>query len=85
MHTLKLSMLFLFTTAWAQTPTAVGTTAVWIDVPYVHQPAEGCGAASLAMVISYWAAQQGKPAGSAGDVATIQRELYSPKDHGISA
>jgi predicted double-glycine peptidase len=84
-QTLKLGMLLLFSTAWAQSPAAVGPAAVWIDVPYVHQPAEGCGAASLAMVIAYWAAQQHKPAGSAGDLATIQRELYSPKDHGISA
>lgn len=36
------------------------------------------------MVISYWAAQEGKSADSAGDVEAIQRELYSPSEHGIS-
>lgn len=82
---MKFALLLLLSIARAQTPAAVGPTAIWIDVPYVHQPSEGCGAASLAMVMAYWAAQEGKTAGSDGDVAVIQRELYTPKDHGISA
>lgn len=60
-------------------------SAVWIDVPFVHQPREGCGAASLAMLMEYWAQQQGHPAGADSDVATIQRQLYSPSEHGILA
>jgi ABC-type bacteriocin/lantibiotic exporter with double-glycine peptidase domain len=80
-----LAMLLLFSIAWAQTPTAVENSAVWIDVPYVHQPREGCGAAALAMIMAYWAGQQGKTVGADGDVVVIQRELYSPKDRGISA
>lgn len=84
-RTLKFAILLLFPTAWAQTPAAVGNTAIWIDVPFVHQPREGCGAASLAMVMAYWAAQQDRVAGTDGDVALIQRELYSPRDHGIPA
>ena len=82
---LNLALLMLVSTAQAQLPAAVGSGAVWIDVPYVHQPREGCGAASLAMVMAYWAAQQHKAAGTAGDVVLIQQELYSPKDHGIAA
>ena len=35
--------------------------------------------------MSYWAAQQGKSPDSAGDVDAIQRELYSAREHGISA
>ena len=66
-------------------PAAVSPSSVWIDVPYIHQPREGCGAASLAMVMTYWAAQQGKAPGADSDVAAIQRELYSPHDHGIAA
>jgi ABC-type bacteriocin/lantibiotic exporter with double-glycine peptidase domain len=58
---------------------------VWIDVPFVHQPREGCGAATLSMVMQYWAQQQGRPAGAASDVATIQRQLYVPSEHGIPA
>lgn len=58
------------------------TSSLWIDVPFVHQPREGCGAASLAMVMDYWAAQSG--AGTSVDVDSIQRELYSPREHGIT-
>jgi len=85
LRTLKIAVLLLFSTALGQTPAAAGDGAIWIDVPYVHQSREGCGAASLAMVMSYWSAQRGKTAGAEGDVAVIQRELYSPRDHGISA
>jgi predicted double-glycine peptidase len=57
--------------------------AVWLDVPYVKQPTEGCGAASIAMVIQYWAMQSGRQPDA--DVATIQRALYSHDAHGIYA
>jgi ABC-type bacteriocin/lantibiotic exporter with double-glycine peptidase domain len=75
--------LAIAATARAQSPRAADP--VWIDVPYVHQPREGCGAASLAMIMTYWAMQQNKTPGSENDVAVIQRELYSARDHGISA
>jgi ABC-type bacteriocin/lantibiotic exporter with double-glycine peptidase domain len=80
-----LALLIGLTTARAQTPRAVPPSAIWIDVPYVQQPREGCGAASLAMVMAYWAGKQGRALGPEGDVATIQHELYSPRDHGITA
>jgi ABC-type bacteriocin/lantibiotic exporter with double-glycine peptidase domain len=56
----------------------------WIDVPFVAQPREGCGAASLAMVMQYWAAQQHNTAGPASDVAAIQRQIFSPREHGAT-
>jgi ABC-type bacteriocin/lantibiotic exporter with double-glycine peptidase domain len=58
---------------------------VWIDVPFVHQPREGCGAASLSMVMQYWAQQQGRAAGADSEVGAIQHELYAPSEHGILA
>lgn len=66
---------------------AQAPSEVWIDVPFVQQPREGCGAASLAMVMQYWAAQSGgvKADEADRDVGRIQRELYSPNDHGITA
>ncbi len=82
---LGLALLIGLTAARAQTPRAVPSSAIWIDVPYVHQPREGCGAASLAMVMAYWAGKQGKILGADGDVTAIQQELYSPRDHGITA
>ncbi len=69
--------------------------ATWIDVPFVKQPADGCGAASIAMVMQYWEHQHsGMPGLSAvregdispdSDVRRIQQELYSKPAHGIYA
>jgi ABC-type bacteriocin/lantibiotic exporter with double-glycine peptidase domain len=58
---------------------------MWIDVPFVAQPREGCGAASIAMVMQYWAGKQGAAASADSEVARIQHELYSRSDHGIPA
>lgn len=59
--------------------------ALWIDVPFVAQPREGCGAASLSMVMQYWAGKQGAAVSPASDVARIQHQLYSKGEHGIAA
>ena len=59
--------------------------ALWIDVPFIAQPREGCGAASLAMVMQYWAGKLQRPAGRESDVGEIQHVLYSPREHGIPA
>jgi len=66
--------------ALAQAP-----SAIWIDVPFVSQPREGCGAASLSMVMQYWAGKQGIADLPGSEVAAIQQELYSKKEHGIPA
>ena len=59
-------------------------SAIWIDVPFVRQPRDGCGAASISMVMQYWAAQSHAGAGPAADVAAIQHRIYSPRLHGIT-
>jgi predicted double-glycine peptidase len=64
---------------------AADLPGVWLDVPYVKQEKDGCGAASIAMVMQYWQAQQGQPSNQASDAIRIQRALYSPKAHGIYA
>lgn len=57
--------------------------AIWIDVPFVAQPREGCGAASIAMVMQYWRDHDGgKPA---PDVEQILQALHSDAAHGIYA
>jgi ABC-type bacteriocin/lantibiotic exporter with double-glycine peptidase domain len=58
---------------------------VWLDVPFVKQEKNGCGAASIAMIMQYWQHQQGKPASASEDAAQIQRQLYSAPAHGIYA
>ncbi len=56
---------------------------VWLDVPFVSQEKNGCGAASIAMVMRYWQHQKGQP--ETADALEIQRVLYSPSAHGIHA
>lgn len=64
---------------------ATGSSAIWLDVPYFKQEKDGCGAASIAMVMQYWRSQQKKPIGEDADPAKIQRVLYSVPAHGIYA
>ncbi|MGO8790825.1 MAG: C39 family peptidase [Terriglobia bacterium] len=56
---------------------------VWLDVPFVRQEKNGCGAASIAMVMQYWQRQQGKS--PTADPEQIQRALYSRPAQGIYA
>lgn len=57
---------------------------VWLDVPFVKQEKEGCGAASVAMVMQYWLRQEQK-AESGIEPDAIQQALYSRKAHGTYA
>ena len=57
---------------------------IWLDVPFVKQEKNGCGAASIAMVMQYWQRRQQAPA-AVPDVAEIQRTLYSRRARGIYA
>jgi predicted double-glycine peptidase len=61
-----------------------GTSGVWLDVPFVQQEKNGCGAASMAMVMRYWLQQQGRAPDQA-DPGLIQHALYSRQAHGIYA
>lgn len=49
---------------------------VWLDVPFVRQQKDACGAASMAMLMQYWG-------DSAADAEQIRLALYSPRAHGI--
>ena len=59
--------------------------AVWLDVPFVKQTKNACGAASIAMLMQFWEHQQGLPASPDSDPARIQLALFSSKAHGIFA
>ena len=68
------------------------SSGLWLDVPFLKQEKNGCGAASIAMVMQYWAAQRataGQAAASvtaaSADPETIQHALYSASDRGIRA
>jgi predicted double-glycine peptidase len=60
-------------------------SGLWLDVPFVRQEKDGCGAASLAMVMQYWLKQQGRAMDESADSIYIQRALYSPQARGIYA
>jgi len=64
---------------------AVGAhaTGLWLDVPYIHQEKDGCGSASLAMVLRYWQAKNVAVSQDRADPVRIQRELYAAKPRGI--
>ncbi len=64
---------------------AADTAALWLDVPFVKQTREGCGAASIAMVMRYWQAQPGVHAADAPEANTILQHLHSDEGHGIYA
>ena len=63
----------------------VSPPAIWLDVPFVKQERNGCGAASIAMVMQYWQEQGASAAEKNVDPAQIQRALYSRQAHGIYA
>jgi ABC-type bacteriocin/lantibiotic exporter with double-glycine peptidase domain len=57
----------------------------WIDVPFVQQQKDGCGAASIAMVMQYWQQHLGQPASPAADSARIFSALDAKAAHGVYA
>lgn len=65
-------------------PTTSKTKSFWINVPFVRQPRDGCGAASVAMVMQYWAAQEHRPLAASEQVSAIQKSVYSPHLHGAT-
>jgi ABC-type bacteriocin/lantibiotic exporter with double-glycine peptidase domain len=56
---------------------ATAAQAAWLDVPFVKQAKNGCGPASVSMVMAYW--RHG-----AADTSEIDRVLYS-RDTGTFA
>ena len=64
---------------------AADAVNIWLDVPFVKQQKDGCGAATISMVMQYWQQHQGLPASSNSAYDHIQSKLYSPRAHGIYA
>jgi predicted double-glycine peptidase len=62
-----------------------GLSAVSVDVPFVRQEKNGCGPASLAMLVQYWMRQDASIRAEDGDAASIYRELYSAEAKGVYA
>lgn len=64
---------------------AAGNPAIWIDVPFAAQTKDGCGSASIAMVMQYWENKQGQPVAAEANPLTIQAALFSRSAGGIYA
>lgn len=58
------------------------TSGIWLDVPFVAQPPEGCGDAALAMVMQYWDAQLKRPKEASSIRAIIK--AIPPGKHGVA-
>ena len=61
------------------------SAGLWLGVPYIKQTEEGCGSASLAMVLQYWKAHGTRISAGRDDADAIQKQLYSRRVHGILA
>jgi ABC-type bacteriocin/lantibiotic exporter with double-glycine peptidase domain len=64
---------------------AAAQASRWLDVPFVAQPENGCGAAVISMTIQYWNTHGANVSAESFDVANIQNQLYSPAERGIKA
>jgi predicted double-glycine peptidase len=69
----------------ATAQSAEESAGVWLDVPFITQTEDGCGSASIAMLLRYWSAHGTTIAAGRDDAEAIQRQLYSRKAHGIFA
>ena len=74
--------LFAALSLYAQ---ATDKAGIWLDVPFIKQTAEGCGSASIAMLLQYWSAHGISVVAGRDDADSIQKQLYSRKGHGIFA
>lgn len=67
----------------AFTVSFVGAAEVRLEVPFVRQEKNGCGAASVAMVAHYWARQYPSLELTSAHPAEVYEELYSTDVGGI--
>jgi predicted double-glycine peptidase len=61
------------------------SAGVWLDVPFVKQTEDGCGSASLSMLLQYWGAHGTAVGAGTADASSIQQKLFSRKARGIFA
>lgn len=58
---------------------------MWLDVPFVKQSEDGCGSATISMILRYWSEHGARVDPQRADASAIQKQLYSPKARGIFA
>jgi ABC-type bacteriocin/lantibiotic exporter with double-glycine peptidase domain len=62
---------------------AAAAVEVRLEVPFIRQDREGCGAAAAAMVMRYWSAHGAKVSEQASDPGVIRARLHTPSARGI--
>jgi predicted double-glycine peptidase len=85
MSRLGLGLLLGVFAAQGLSPQTADKAGIWLDVPFIQQTAEGCGSASIAMLLQYWRGQGTSIAAGRDDSDAIQKLLYSRKARGIFA
>jgi uncharacterized protein YvpB len=60
----------------------LGAAGVWLDVPFVRQTKNGCGAASVSMILRYWRKLGIAVEAETADAARIHSRLYSQEARG---
>ena len=86
-----LACLLLLGGPWMTTGAQPGQTLaatpsdIWIDVPFAAQTKDGCGSASMAMVMRYWDMKESRPVAAGADPEAIQGALFSRAASGIYA
>lgn len=58
---------------------------IWLNVPFVRQQTNGCGAACISMVMQYWRKDKDGKIPPAANACRIQHDLYNSKAKGIYA
>lgn len=81
----RLAILVVLFVCFCGVLSAAVSSGVWLDVPFVKQEKNGCGAASIAMVMQYWLRQESRAADESADAVHIQRALSVPGADGIYA
>lgn len=65
--------------------TLTAAPGIWLNVPFVRQQTNGCGAAVISMVMQYWLKSEGASIPAAANARQIQLALYNSKARGIYA
>lgn len=60
-------------------------SGAWLDVPFVRQEKNGCGTASIAMVMQYWSKNQGSEGSRPVRMPGNAQKIYSEGQGGIPA
>ncbi len=79
------SLALVVSLSCAGPPAAAQDRSLFLEIPFVSQPEEGCGAAAISMLLQYWSAHGAAVDASRADVTAIQRLLHSKSARGIYA